>query len=89
MACATPGRFTTINYSKADVWAVGTIAYQLFGSKNPFYEEGSSFGLKTTSYKDEELPSLSEATPPVIAQLIRELLLRNPSQVRSRRPLTL
>ena len=38
---AEPGIFTSIDYSKADVWSAGAIAYELFGAPNPFYTENN------------------------------------------------
>ena len=37
VAMAVPGTFAAIDYSKADLWAAGTIAYEIFGERNPFY----------------------------------------------------
>ena len=34
---AEPGVWSKIDYSKADVWAAGAIAYELFGAPNPLY----------------------------------------------------
>jgi hypothetical protein len=36
-----PGLFASLDYSQADVWAAGTIAYEIFGAKNPFYDDKS------------------------------------------------
>jgi hypothetical protein len=33
------GIFTNLDYSQADVWAAGTIAYEIFGCNNPFYDD--------------------------------------------------
>ena len=38
---AEPGIFSSIDYSKADVWSAGAIAYELFGAPNPFYMENN------------------------------------------------
>ena len=38
---AEPGIFSSIDYSKADVWSAGSIAYELFGAPNPFYTENN------------------------------------------------
>ena len=38
---AEPGIFSSIDYSKADVWSAGAIAYELFGASNPFYMENN------------------------------------------------
>ena len=46
---AVPGMFASIDYSKADVWSAGAIAYELFGATNPFYThrpKGSKKGNK-------------------------------------------
>ncbi|XP_066936046.1 serine/threonine-protein kinase Pink1, mitochondrial-like [Clytia hemisphaerica] len=34
---AKPGMDVYLDYSKADAWAVGSIAYEIFGMKNPLY----------------------------------------------------
>jgi len=73
VANATPGLFSFINYSKADVWAAGTLAYEIFGLENPFYN-----GLDSRTYRSEELPSLSEKVPIVIENLVKYLLKKNP-----------
>ena len=46
VANATPGLFSFIDYSKADVWAAGTLAYEMFGLENPFYN-----GLDSRTYR--------------------------------------
>ena len=38
VANSKPGVFSFINYDKADLWAVGAMAYEIFGQNNPFYE---------------------------------------------------
>lgn len=72
MATAVPGPGVTIDYSKADAWAVGTIAYELFGQSNPFY---GTQGLESRSYQERHLPTLP-ATVPADVQLVVKLLLR-------------
>merc|ERR1712241_879357 len=73
VANATPGLFSFIDYSKADVWAAGTLAYEIFGLENPFYN-----GLDSRTYMSDELPSLSERVPIVIENLVKYLLEKNP-----------
>ena len=41
-----PGLFSFIDYSKADVWSTGTLAYEIFGFENPFYH-----GLDSRTYR--------------------------------------
>lgn len=36
VASARPGPFTSIDYSKADLWAAATLGYEIFGAPNPF-----------------------------------------------------
>ncbi|OXB77291.1 UNVERIFIED_CONTAM: hypothetical protein H355_002283 [Colinus virginianus] len=76
-ASAGPGM--VIDYSKADAWAVGTIAYEILGLANPFYSHGDSF-LESRSYREEELPSLPDGVPCEVKQVIRMLLRRDPSK---------
>ena len=51
--CAEPGRNSVLDYSKADLWAAGALAYEIFGEENPFYGQ-----LDARYYSDEDLPSL-------------------------------
>ena len=51
VANAEPGLFSFIDYSKADVWATGTLAYEIFGLKNPFYHTKQNRGLDSRSYE--------------------------------------
>lgn len=80
--CSEPGPFTRINYSKSDAWAAGAIAYELFGMENPFYSSSSDTRppLNNVSYTEEDLPPLPERVPVTVANLIHNLLVRNPSK---------
>jgi len=80
VATAVPGRDVVINYSKADAWAVGAIAYEIFGEANPFY---GAQGLESRSFQEEQLPRLPPAAAPADVWLaVRLLLRRNPEKVR-------
>uniref|UniRef100_A0A8C1I897 Serine/threonine-protein kinase PINK1, mitochondrial n=1 Tax=Cyprinus carpio TaxID=7962 RepID=A0A8C1I897_CYPCA len=72
VATAVPGPGVMIDYSKADAWAVGAIAYELFGQPNPFY---SSQGLEGRTYQEKQLPPLPAAVPEDV-QLVVKLLAR-------------
>lgn len=85
----TPGTFSILDYSKSDLWACGTIAYEIFGSINPFYgkinmneslESAIQPSLKSATYQDDELPNLSENVPLLVRKLISNILHRNPNQ---------
>lgn len=78
MATAVPGPGVTIDYSKADVWAVGAIAYELFCHPNPFY---GSQGLDSRSYQERQLPPLPAAVPADVQLVVKLLLHRNTHKV--------
>ena len=50
---AQPGRSSVLDYTKADLWATGALAYEIFGGDNPFYSQ-----LNSVSYREEDLPPL-------------------------------
>ncbi|KAK1898520.1 Serine/threonine-protein kinase PINK1 mitochondrial [Dissostichus eleginoides] len=54
VSSASPGRASLIDYRKADGWAVGAVAYEIFGEQNPFYGAG---GLQSRSYEETRSPS--------------------------------
>ncbi|NXJ17775.1 PINK1 kinase, partial [Dicrurus megarhynchus] len=76
---ASPGPGTVINYSKADAWAVGAIAYEILGLANPFYGHGDS-ALESRSYREEQLPSLPDHVPLEVKQVVKMLLQRDPNK---------
>lgn len=81
VSTACPGPRTVIDYSKADAWAVGAIAYEIFGLTNPFYGQGRAH-LESRSYQEAQLPALPESVPLATRQLVRALLQREASKVR-------
>lgn len=78
MTGAVPGIGVVIDYSKADAWAVGAIAYEIFEQHNPFYR---AVGLESRTYREEQLPSLPSSVPGDVKLVIRLLLRRNPDKV--------
>ncbi|XP_054857994.1 serine/threonine-protein kinase PINK1, mitochondrial [Eublepharis macularius] len=76
---ASPGPGVVIDYTKTDVWAVGAIAYEILGARNPFYGNGES-SLESRSYREEELPPLPERTPLEVRKVVRALLCRDPKK---------
>ncbi|CAG0916490.1 unnamed protein product [Notodromas monacha] len=70
---AVPGLLTKIDYSKADVWAAGAVAYEIFGTGNPFNCENP---LDSASYHEEDLPSLT-VNSAVMQRLVKSMLSRN------------
>ncbi|XP_077168173.1 serine/threonine-protein kinase PINK1, mitochondrial [Paroedura picta] len=76
---ASPGPGVVIDYTKTDAWAVGAIAYEILGARNPFYGSGGS-SLESRSYREEELPTLPETAPLEVRKLVRALLCRDPKK---------
>ena len=81
VSTACPGPSAVIDYSKADAWAVGALAYEIFGLSNPFYGQGRAH-LESRSYQEAQLPALPESVPLDVRQLVRSLLQRDASKVR-------
>jgi PTEN induced putative kinase 1 len=81
VACAKPGPFTYINYSKADLWSAGTLAYEIFGQGNPFSGQSAQGQLHNRTYADEELPALPDEIPAPLRALVYAILARNPAKV--------
>ncbi|KAM5247019.1 serine/threonine-protein kinase PINK1, mitochondrial [Ctenodactylus gundi] len=79
VSAAWPGPRVVIDYSKADAWAVGAIAYEIFGLANPFYLQGKAL-LESRSYQEAQLPALPESVPLDARQLVRSLLQREASK---------
>lgn len=83
--CKVPGTFSMLDYSKSDLWACGTIGYEIFGSYNPFYGHRTNNDvtvnapLKSSTYKETDLPVLNSNTPLIVKKLIFNLLQRNPN----------
>ncbi|XP_074074334.1 serine/threonine-protein kinase PINK1, mitochondrial [Macrotis lagotis] len=76
VSTACPGPGVTIDYSKADAWAVGAIAYEIFGLPNPFYGQGRT-QLESRNYHESQLPALPETVPLDVKQLVKALLQRD------------
>lgn len=76
-----PGSFTSLNYTKSDLWTAGTIAYEIFGLENPFYSAKKKSMLKNYNYNEEDLPPLPDTVPPIISALIKNILSRSTNKV--------
>ncbi|XP_042544356.1 serine/threonine-protein kinase PINK1, mitochondrial [Dipodomys spectabilis] len=79
VSTACPGPRAVIDYSKADAWAVGAIAYEIFGIANPFYGQGRAH-LESRSYQESQLPELPKMVPMDTRHLVRALLQREASK---------
>ncbi|XP_053174182.1 serine/threonine-protein kinase PINK1, mitochondrial [Scomber japonicus] len=76
VSSALPGSGVVIDYSKADAWAVGAIAYEIFGQHNPFYRP---VALESRSYQEKQLPALPSSVPADVQLVVGLLLRRDPS----------
>ncbi|XP_052901630.1 serine/threonine-protein kinase Pink1, mitochondrial [Anopheles moucheti] len=74
-----PGTFAILNYTKADLWACGAIAYEIFGSDNPFYSDMHT-ALRNTTYEEHMLPTMDQDVPKIIQCLVQNILQRNPNK---------
>ncbi|XP_066529297.1 serine/threonine-protein kinase PINK1, mitochondrial [Hoplias malabaricus] len=77
VSTAVPGPGVVIDYSKADAWAVGAVAYEIFGQPNPFY---NLTGLESRSYQEKQLPPLPASAPEHVQLVVKLLLRRNPNK---------
>ncbi|KAJ8948925.1 hypothetical protein NQ314_008327 [Rhamnusium bicolor] len=75
-----PGTFSVLNYTKADLWAAGAIAYEIFSCVNPFYGDKNQEKLRSVNYNEDDLPDLPQDVPFVIQMLVRNCLKRNPNK---------
>lgn len=76
-----PSMFAVLDYRKSDLWACGSIAYEIFGYPNPFYNQdafGYPAALINETYSDSMLPELGQEIPLVVRKLVANILQRNP-----------
>ncbi|XP_074654817.1 serine/threonine-protein kinase Pink1, mitochondrial-like [Tubulanus polymorphus] len=75
IAKAEPGPKSFLDYDKADVWAAGTLAYEIYGLPNPIYRKLSNKTCKTT-----DLPDLPDTVPEIVKKVINLMLQPEPEQ---------
>lgn len=72
---ARPGKYSTLEYSKSDLWVAGTLAYEIYSGCNPWLSS-----LDTRRYLASEVPDLPGSTPPLVSRLITALTSPLPSE---------
>lgn len=78
---AKPSSFGTLNYTKADLWSLGTIAYEIYGADNPFYRRRpNSPKLDSATYEEYDLPRFP-AKSEIVSKLIHRILSKDPYDV--------
>lgn len=75
---AQAGLLSFIDYSRADLWSIATLVYEIYGQENPFFDGP----LSAKTYTDQDVPDLVGA-PPVVQALVKQCLKRDPSQIPS------
>eukprot|EP00112_Aurelia_sp_Birch-Aquarium-sp1_P023803 Seg724.9 transcript_id=Seg724.9/GoldUCD/mRNA.D3Y31 product="Serine/threonine-protein kinase PINK1 mitochondrial" protein_id=Seg724.9/GoldUCD/D3Y31 len=75
IAAAKPYQGNALDYTKADLWACGTLAFEIFGQQNPFTHGTAD----SRFYTEEEIPCLQSSNP-LLARLIQLLLKRDPEE---------
>lgn len=73
--CAEPGADVILDYTFADLWAAGALAYEIFGVDNPFYSL-----CDARTYSEEALLLLPADVPDTVQQLVQLMLKRHPNQ---------
>lgn len=68
---ATPG--SVLDYHLADLWAAGTMSYEIFTRMNPFYSK-----LSSTTYIEDELPELPKRVHFAVKALVSRMLRIDP-----------
>lgn len=76
ISTAQPGPGSYLDFRSSDSWAVGTIAYEIFGGANPFY----STAFDARFYLEEDLPALPPRVPNCVRSVIKGLLKRDPRE---------
>lgn len=71
IASAEPGFDSWLDFRKSDLWAVGAIAYEIFGNGNPFY------GMDSRTYEDSEVPEVDGA-PRLVSRLVKAMVTKDP-----------
>merc|ERR1712126_49635 len=68
---------------KSDVWATGAVAYEVFGSENPFYASTWKHRervLDSRVYQLSDLPRLPAHVPAQAAGIVQMMLHRDPTK---------
>jgi PTEN induced putative kinase 1 len=76
IALAQPGPARYLDFRSSDVWAAGTIAYEIFSGVNPFY----SSAFDGRFYMEADLPPLPPAVPASVERIVRGMLARDPKE---------
>lgn len=76
IALAEPGPGSYLDFRSSDLWAAGTIAYEIFSGVNPFY----SSAFDGRFYQEEDLPPMPTTVPVCVERVVKGLLRRDQMQ---------
>ncbi|OTF74994.1 serine/threonine-protein kinase PINK1, mitochondrial-like protein [Euroglyphus maynei] len=77
---ACPRKHAILDYEKADLWSMGTIAYEIFGALNPFYRKTiDQHALDGANYCADHIPPFPSRLP-LLASMVKKILRRNPDE---------
>ncbi|KAH7643519.1 serine/threonine-protein kinase pink1 [Dermatophagoides farinae] len=77
---ARPCKRAILDYRKADLWSMATIAYEIFGELNPFYQKQiDQQALDGANYCENHIPAFSSKLP-LLASMVKQILRRNPNE---------
>lgn len=77
IATCRSGPKSILDYNKSDLWSSGCLFYEFFSQSNPFIERT----LEQETYDENNLPSISSLTSPILERLIYSILRKNPEDV--------
>jgi hypothetical protein len=73
-----------VDFGRADLWAAGALAHEIYTGINPFYRQ-----LSSADYIVEQVPCLGGSVPAPVRRMIDDVLQRSPDQVNKQRTHTL
>ncbi|XP_027204388.2 PTEN-induced putative kinase 1 [Dermatophagoides pteronyssinus] len=77
---AHPRKRAILDYRKADLWSMATIAYEIFGSLNPFYRKTiNQQAFDGANYCENDIPAFPSQLP-LLASMVKRILRRNPDE---------
>lgn len=74
---AHPSPNCRVDYERADLWAAGTLAHEIYSGVNPFYNPQ----LSSAEYSKADLPELPTGVPIAMRSLVDTILDKRPEMV--------
>jgi len=74
ISTAHPGPTALLDFRRSDLWAAGTLAFEIFAGANPFYTDL----FDSRNYSKCDLPKLPASVPNPVARVVYNMLERDP-----------